>query len=86
MSSINVKIGDVVKAWKYVYYKEYSVVGTVEEIREEHGERTVKIRPIGSGPIDYYRVRNDYENRFKIIDPRVWGKLEEEDDHHRQSD
>ena len=60
--TINVKVGDTVRAWKWVYDRDYSTEGVVEALSEDHGRRFAKINN------DYYEVENDgLTNSFEII-------------------
>ncbi len=57
-----VNIGDTVKVWKSVMYREYSTEGVVEAVQTDRfGDQLAKING------DWYKMANDLENKFEII-------------------
>lgn len=57
-----VNIGDTVKAWKSVMYREYSTEGVVKAVTvDQFGDQLAKINN------GWYRVANDLENKFEVV-------------------
>ena len=59
---MTVNIGDTVRAWKSVMYRDYETEGIVEETQiDQFGDQLAKING------DWYKMVNRLENGFEII-------------------
>lgn len=69
--TVEVKVGDRVKAWKKVYYKDYNLEGLViQTIHDRVHGLSAKIQA-DDGHTDWYLCRNDLLNRFTVIERGV---------------
>lgn len=61
-----VELGDQIKAWKWVMYREYEITGKVIQITDDLGDQIAKIED-ETGHTDWYRNANGLTEKFEII-------------------